>query len=422
MRGRIAEQEFATILNSVLAPSRAIESPELLKGRDMQLQEIRRAWYQGGRQIFIYGYRGVGKTSLAMTAAHQHQSADAAPIRVICESGTTFSRVMHDIFSRAFPHDPRVIKRKIDAGAGVKLGGLSAEIKTSIEKGDAPEPRSVNEAVQVTEFVLALHSNEPVVVVDEFDQLDAKAEQSKFAAYVKELGDRNLRAKVIFCGIGEAIENFFASHESAYRQFHTVKLDRLAWEPRFEIILSAAEALGIGVDDTTKVRIARVSDGFPHFVHLVCEKLFWVVYEDQLADMQVKAHHFEQAISKAVADVEPHLKGPYERATQNYGNDCEPVLWAVANGHELQRPSREILASYEQIMQRWGRKPLSREQFWGRMNRLKDPALGSILIGTRSGWYEFREKMMRGYARMRAAQQGVELEAEHPLEARRFRA
>ena len=63
-------------MGRVLSPARAIDSPELLKGRDEQLQEIRRgAWYQGGRQIFIYGYRGVGQTSLAQTAAHQHQSA-----------------------------------------------------------------------------------------------------------------------------------------------------------------------------------------------------------------------------------------------------------------------------------------------------------------------------------------------------------
>ena len=56
---RIAEEKFAQLMGRVLSPSRAIESPELLKGRDDQLREIRRAWYQGGRQIFIYGYRVV---------------------------------------------------------------------------------------------------------------------------------------------------------------------------------------------------------------------------------------------------------------------------------------------------------------------------------------------------------------------------
>jgi Cdc6-like AAA superfamily ATPase len=99
---RMAEDKFAQIMGRVLSPSRAIESVELLKGRDDHLREIRRAWYQGGRQIFIYGYRGVGKTSLAQTAAHQHQSSDAVPIRVICEQDTTFYRVVHDIFPERF--------------------------------------------------------------------------------------------------------------------------------------------------------------------------------------------------------------------------------------------------------------------------------------------------------------------------------
>jgi hypothetical protein len=71
-------------------------------------------------------------------------------------------------------------------------------------------------------------------------------------------------------------------------------------------------------------------------------------------------------------------------------------------------------------MERSGKEPLPRAQFYQRMNRMKEPALSSILVGTRSGWYEFREKMMRGYARMRAAQQGVALEAEHPLQPKRF--
>jgi len=417
---RMAEDKFAQIMGRVLSPSRAIESVELLKGRDDQLREIRRAWYQGGRQIFIYGYRGVGKTSLAQTAAHQHQSSDAVPIRVICEQDTTFYRVVHDIFSRAFPLDPRTVKQKIDAGAGLKLGGLSAEIKNSIERGDAPEPKSLNEALQITEFLLDLHSSGPVIIIDEFDQLTSKAEQNKFAAYVKEIGDRNLPCKLIFCGIGESIDKFFAAHESAYRQFHAVKLERLAWEPRFEIILTAADALGITIDETTKIRIARVSDGFPHFVHLVCEKLFWAVYEGSVSNMDAKSDHFEQAINNAVAVIEPHLKGPYEKATHNYSNDCEPILWAVADDHQLQRPTREILASYERIMERSGRKPLDRTVFYQRMNRMKDVSLGSILVGTRSGWYEYREKMMRGYARMRASQQGVALEAEHPLQGKRF--
>ena len=53
------------------------------------------------------------------------------------------------------------------------------------------------------------------------------------------------------------------------------------------------------------------------------------------------------------------------------------------------------------------------------MNALKTASHGSILTGNRQGWYEFTEKMS-GYARLRALQQAVQLEREHPLQVRRF--
>ncbi|TWB15194.1 AAA ATPase-like protein [Nitrospirillum bahiense] len=413
------EDEFAKKMATVLSPSHAIDSVELLKGRDAQLSEIRRAWHQIGRQIFIYGYRGVGKTSLAQTAAHQQQSSDQHPIRVICEENGTFTKVVHDIFCRAFPADPRILKQKLDAAVGLKVGTFSAEMRQSIEAGIPPEPKSINEAVLITKFLMSFHSAHPVIIIDEFDMLKNKSEAAKFASYIKELGDSSINVKFIFCGIGEAIDTFFATHESAYRQFHTVKLERLDFDPRLEIIKSASEALNIFIDKTTALRIARVSDGFPHFIHLICEKLFWIIYEDS-PDLKVRADHFERAINNAVSVIEPYLKKPYEKATQTYSNDCEEILWAVADDHQLQRPTKEIISSYERIMRTRGKEPLAKNTFYSRMNQMKTEARDSILIGTRSGWYEFREKMMRGYARMRATQERVELDVEHPLQKKKF--
>jgi hypothetical protein len=67
-----------------------------------------------------------------------------------------------------------------------------------------------------------------------------------------------------------------------------------------------------------------------------------------------------------------------------------------------------------------GQQPLPRERFNNRINNLKSPSAAKIVTASRTGWYEFREKMMRGYARLRAEQQGVVLESEHPLQGRKF--
>lgn len=416
---RLPEPEFGNIMKGVLSPSQPIQTPELLQGREKQLEDIRRALYSDGRQVFIYGYRGVGKTSLAQTAAVQYQSSDRRPIFLGCTSNATFYQTIRDLYIEAFPKDPAIQKVIRSGSSGLKWGGLSAEAKASIESGKVPTLSSVNEAVALTEFVASVHSKQPAVVLDEFDLIKSPNEQALFASYVKQIADKRINLRFFFCGIAESIDEFFDSHESMYRYFQAVKLDRMDYSPRMEIVRRAAKQLSIQVEDYDVGRIARISDGFPHFIHLVCEKLFWTVYNDLGSDMRASPDHFEKAVALAVEDIHVHLRVPYEKATKKYTNDAEPILWAIADSHELSRRSSDIYGSYQQIMGQLMVEPMTRDKFNQRINNLKRPASGNIVIGSRTGWYEFREKMMRGYARLRSEQQGVQLEAEHPLQARR---
>src|SRR5215467_15747429 len=89
------EPQFRKVLYSRLSPSRPITSIELLKGLCKKLQQIREAFASPGRHVFIYGDRGVGKTSLAQTAASLHNSADASPISLSC--GASFFQIIQDL-------------------------------------------------------------------------------------------------------------------------------------------------------------------------------------------------------------------------------------------------------------------------------------------------------------------------------------
>ena len=196
-------------------------------------------------------------------------------------------------------------------------------------------------------------------------------------------------------------------------------MERLPWESRFEIIGLAADRLGINVDDSTQIRIAKISDGFPHFVHLICEKLFWLVYAEG-KDGSVTGDLFERAMFEATEAMEPQLKIPYEKATRKYTNDYEAILWAAADHHEMQRSSRDIYESYLRIMGQRDEPPLDRTRYNTRMNNLKKPRYGSIFTASRAGWYEYTEKIVRAFARLRAEQNGVDLEIEHPMQSPRY--
>lgn len=415
----ITRGQFEAVLRTTLSPTTPIRSPEFLRGREQNLEVIRRALVQPGRHIFIHGDRGVGKTSLAQTAAFEHQSASQAPILLGCDPSSTFYQLAHDLVNRVLKVDPTVAKTTKQKKIGLALTRLSAEHQQSIETGRVPEFKSMNDVVAAVEFAAARHSSRPVAIVDEFERITDPSQRTLFADFIKQLGDQSVSITLIFCGVGASLDELLDTHHSCYRYLTTIQLERLGYEPRFEIIDGAAKALGLEVDSNSRFRIAMISDGYPHYVHLLTEKLLWEAFGDESEIRQTEARHYKAAVRAAVNDIAQRLKAIYEKAILKYNADYEEVLWAVVDHHELKRRSSDIYDSYCRIMKARGLSPMSREKFNTRMNALKKPNHGAILKATRQGWYEFQENFVRGYVRLRAEERGVELGADLASEPRK---
>ncbi len=415
----ITRDAFVRLLPQLLTPTTPIRSAEFLRGRDKILEDIRRAFIQPGRHVFIHGDRGVGKTSLAQTAALEHQSADAAPVVIGCDKTSTFYRVARNIAQRLMPADPTItrVSRTVKVGGGWK-GFISAEAQQTVERGSVPDFKSIDEVISIVAYLAGLHSRQPAVVIDEFERIKSPEERTLFADFIKQIGDQSVPIKLIFCGIGSALSDLLDAHHSCYRYLTAIPLERLGYQPRLEIINGAADQLGVKVEDTSQYRIATISDGFPHYVHLITEKLLWAVFDDDNQVTMTTPAHYSAAIAAAVIDIEPKLKEMYEKATLKYKAVYETVLWSVADHHELKRRSTDIFTSYNRIMRATGEEPLPRETFNQRMNSLKRPNHASILKANRQGWYEFTEAVVRGYVRLRAEARGIHLGSDHPLDGR----
>jgi uncharacterized protein len=415
----VTRGQFEQTLPRLLTPTTPIRSVEFLRGRDRILENIRRAFVQPGRQVFIYGDRGVGKTSLAQTAALEHQSADNEPIFLGCDNASTFYGAARSLAQRLRPGDPTVNKVTRSGRIGTSWKGfISADVQQTVERGGVPELRSVDDVVSVIGFLATKHSEQPVVVIDEFERITDERERMLFADFIKQSGDQSLPVKFIFCGIGSALSDLLDAHHSCYRYLAVVELERLGFHPRLEIISNAVSAFGLQIEDTSAYRIAMISDGFPHYVHLITEKLLWQVFEDPETITGTKPRHYTEAIRAAVIDIEAHLKAMYEKASLKYKADYETILWAVADDSLLKRRSTDIYSSYVRIMRSLKEEELPRDTFNQRMNALKKPAHACVLRANRQGWYEFTEAVVRGYVRLRAEARGVQLGNEHPLDAK----
>jgi hypothetical protein len=407
------ETTFKQILKENLTPAQAISSPEHLKGRAQNLRQIDRAFNSAGKHIFIYGDRGVGKTSLAQTAAFLHQSADAEPILLTC-GAAPFLTTVRDAVRQALPLGGRIKQKKTEHRVKASVGGFGYDWAANISNGDVPPIETVNDAIQLLKYVGEAHSAEPVIIFDEFDQMVDNEQRKCCAEVIKQVSDQNLNVRFIFCGIGNSLENLIGVHLSTGRYLSPIHLERLTHDARWEIINAAANALGVKVSHGHLVRIGQISDGFPSYIHLIGEQLFWSMFDDEdLVDVCTQKH-FESGVSQAVAEAETTLKMIYDNAVQKYLDDYEEVLWAVADHQLLRRQTTDIYEkSYLRIMaERYPRQPLVKHNFSLRLNALKSARHGQIIVGTGAGWYEFRENIVRGYVRLRAEKEGVQLGVE----------
>lgn len=408
---RLEEREFGTLLGRVLSPSQPLETAELLRGRDKQLSEIRKALYSPGRHALIHGLRGVGKTSLARTVAFE-LTQECEPIFVACDAKTTVDSLLKDVVSAANARRPGFTSEVRKIGGGFSRWGLNISGDRTVSEGPIGSPETLNEGVRLVDFISQHYGRLPIVVIDEFDLIEDPKEQESLANLVKQVSDQKIDLKFIVCGIGSSPDRLMSSHMSIDRFFHTVSLERLSFQARLEIFAEASDVLGVEPEIGTLSKTAMISDGFPHYVHVIAEKVFWEVYEARNGG-KITPELFEIALVNAAGAMDIRMRQPYETATRKYTNDYEPILWALADSHQLQRRSTDIFSSYQRIMQGLKREALERDRFNNRLNTLKRSTHASIVLGTRQGWYEFAEPMTRGYVRLRAEQNGVSLEPEH---------
>jgi hypothetical protein len=160
-------------------------------------------------------------------------------------------------------------------------------------------------------------------------------------------------------------------------------------------------------------RVAKISDGFPYYVHLICEKMFIIAHHD--GKILVDQECFELAINQSIESIEPRLKRPYEDSVHKNTKNSEPILWALANDDLIDYVQlTDIWRHYQKITFDLKIPTLTKQNVTTKLNNLSKPKYGEIVMKPRRSYYTFREKMLRGYARLRSAKAGYYPDPENP--------
>jgi hypothetical protein len=261
--------------------------------------------------------------------------------------------------------------------------------------------------------VASKRNNTTIIIVDELERIESSAEREKFAEFMRNIPELNADVRFIFCGIMHDVTELLQSHASAGRILETIELKRLNYTDLWKILTVVAKKLNVEIQEEALIRIGQVSDGFPHYVHLIGESLFWAMFDDEKEVTTSGSDHFKTGITGALQRTEAALRAAYEKATHKIRNtaDYEEALWALADSTSDKRQIAEIYeSSYKWIiLKRPGRNVLTREQLNQRYLAMRKDSHARIIAGFGSGWFAFRENIMRGYVRLRAESQGIDL-------------
>ena len=283
--------------------------------------------------IFIHGERGIGKTSIALTAAKSFLRAD--PPWVGCDENSTFEGIVGDVCGAYSTRSTLRRSREKSGTAGFNVGLFKPKGR-SAAAGQFVIPdklTSVNHAANlVKESAHTRAPSEPIIIIDEIDSIELQEVKGKVAELIKAMHDMRLPLKLVMCGIGKTLDEIIGSHLSASRAITPFELPPISYDARWAIVTNAAEKIGFEVDRDFLIRISQISDGFPYYVHLIAENLFWEVFDHQGKGTKATSDDFHKAIGRAIERAESPLREAYNFAIQKTTNsqDYEEALWAVA--------------------------------------------------------------------------------------------
>jgi Cdc6-like AAA superfamily ATPase len=249
------------ILRQRFRPSAPVDTQDLFKGRVQQLGRVFGVVSEVGQHGVLYGERGVGKTSLASVTRSiisTRRPTLHRSVRVQCSAEDSFGTVWQKFI------DAMVSEVDIAPADEAKtLGDLVAKA-TEIINYDVVSPDRVFRGLRV------LSQDAPLlVIIDEFDRIAEDGARELFADLIKVLSDNLVASTLLIVGVADDVDDLIVGHESVERALVQIPMPRMTPDELRIILVEGLEAAGLEIEPAATDRIVRLSQGLPHYTHLL---------------------------------------------------------------------------------------------------------------------------------------------------------
>ena len=380
-------------VGQAFSPAAPVARRDLFAGRTKQLEALVDVAFEKGQHAIIYGERGVGKTSLVTVLAlifEDDQSRLA--IRVNCDATDDFTSLWHKVGDELeiVLDDGDEDNRALNACR--RIGNL-----TDVAPND------------VRRFLQQVGTEQDcIILIDEFDTMTNETVTRLFADTIKTLSDQLVPGTLVVIGVADSLDELLTEHGSINRALVNIHMPRMSVEELKDTVTRGLQILTMDIAPEALELIAQVSQGFPHFTHLLGQAAARAAIDDRRPLITLKDGL--AAIQRVCDRVEAWIQESYERATQTSHDALyAQVLVAAAlaptddKGFFAAADLREPLSAI--MGKRYDIPSFSRQ-----LNALAEADRGPVLIKTgseRKHRYRFLEPHMEPYVLMRSLTSGL---------------
>lgn len=329
----------------IFTPSAPVDTKDLFSGRLEQIRTVINGITQRGQHVIIFGERGVGKTSLA-NVIHDYLPTQEGiiSVKVNCDVNMTFETLF------------KTVLEEISLEFKKPGTGFNAEDKTeTYNLGDSVKKDDINP--NKLRYIFKSLGKHSIVIIDEFDRIDEQKVKNIIADTIKNFSDYSVDATFVLVGVADSVDTLISGHQSIERALVQVKMPRMSVGELEQVVDNGLKKLDLLIDPEAKRRIINLSQGLPHYTHLLC--LHAAQSAIELGENKISNEKVEKAIDKAIEKTQQTVIDSYHRAISSpRGNLYPQVLLACAmakknemgffNATDIKAPLSKILGkSYE---------------------------------------------------------------------------
>ena len=382
-------------IKHAFSPHAPIDRLAFFSGRIQQIRAVTDAVTTPGLHAIVYGERGVGKTSLTNLIKEILEVVEGLS-RVNCTQTDTFSSIIRQALDGLAMTMPRKV-----AGFHPQVDSMRANAAQMLAPGRVSADRVANLLSALPAYV--------VLVIDEFDRLPRQA-AAPFADLIKALSDRGSRVTIVLVGVAEDINDLVADHASVERNLRQIRLPRMSDIELDAIITKGLERLPFSFEsDETRRRIVAISQGFPHYTHLLAQNAARAALDAERTTVITDADAIAGMIA-AVKDAQTQRERYYKAITgTRKRNLWREVVVACALSESDDRGFFSSHSVQERLSDILGR-PVIQQTVAFHLGKLIEASRGPLLERTgpeRRYRYRFIDPLMRPFVLMKAAADGM---------------